>query len=92
MGHVDLSDYARHTVDLAMYDAGEAPDNEQFAALCSTLEAHGFELLPHDEAGRRALLFRNRYAPQLEYLIDTLCPRGFWAPQLGLELLDDVSA
>ena len=91
---VDLSNYAHYTVDPAIYDNDETPENEQFRELYDALEAHGFELLPYDEAGRRALMFRNRYGPQLEYLIDALlCPRGFWAPQLGLELIDvDVSA
>lgn len=41
--------------------------------------------LPYDEAREIAGLFRNRFSRELEYLIDAmLCPRGFWAPDLGM--------
>jgi len=79
-------------VDLSGYDHLLAdPDIEResglFADLYEQLEDHGFELLPYGEAGRRAAIIRNRFSRQLEFLIDgLLCPRGFWAPDLALEL------
>jgi hypothetical protein len=87
---VDLSGYEHFVVDGSSRDINDSP---MFLDLYRRLEEHGFELLPLEEAAERSLAFRNRFAPQLEYLIDTLlCPRGFWAPDLGIELPDDVVA
>ena len=62
-------------------------NQELFRDLYDRLTAHGFELLPYEEARRRAASIRGRWAPQMEYLIDTLlCPRGFWSPAIGLGL------
>lgn len=68
-------------------------ENEQFfRELYTTLEAHGFELIPFDEAVIRSQAFRTRYGPQMEYLIDfLLCPRGFWSTDLQLGLDDLVN-
>lgn len=84
---VDLSEYQHFVVDAATRDVDDSP---LFLDLYRRLGEHGFELLPLDEAAQRSAVFRNRFAPHLEYLIDTLlCPRGFWAPDLGLDLIDD---
>lgn len=89
--------------DLAHYHDEHArlpnPDDipEVFLDLYERMEAHGFELLPLDVAFRRAAVFRNRFAPPMEHMIDfLLAPRGFWSPALGLEMygtefLDDPS-
>ena len=84
---VDLSDYEQYAVDP---DDDIQPDREMFRDLYNRLGEHGFELLPYDDALRRTSILRNRFGPQLEYLIDTLlCPRGFWSPDLALGLDDD---
>ena len=79
----DLSTYrAEHT-----YEPGTATDRSMFDDLYRRLEEHGFELLPQDVATRRATAFRNRFAPPMEHLIDSLlCPRGFWSPALNIEM------
>ncbi len=85
---VDLSEYEHFVIDPATRDVNDSP---LFLDLYDRLQEHGFELLPLDEAAQRSLVFRNRFAPHLEYLIDTLlCPRGFWSPDLGLGLVDDA--
>lgn len=79
-------------VDLSTYDHlvpnPDGPvDSPLFRELYDELEAHGFELLPYEEAGRRARAIRARFARELEYLIDALlCPRGFWSLDIGLVL------
>lgn len=84
---VDLSAY-----DHLLFDPEGESDSQLFVDLYEQLELHGFELLPYDEARRRAGVLRNRFSRELEFLIDTLlCPRGFWAPDLGLGLDDPVS-
>ena len=80
----DLSGYAQHRVDP---DAAVVENRELFDDLYRRLEAHGFELLPYEEAARRSAIIRGRWAPQMEFLIDSLlCPRGFWSPSIHLEL------
>ncbi len=82
---VDLSDYEHLVADL-----DSSADTPLFRQLYDDLERHGFELLPYEEARRRSGAFRNRFAPQLEYLIDALlCPRGFWSPDVGLDFADE---
>lgn len=80
----DLSAYAEH-----VRVPSEIDDATLFDELYERLEGHGFELLPKDVALRRASAFRNRFAPPMEFLIDSLlCPRGFWSPALGIEMYD----
>lgn len=82
-GRADLSEYQHFVVDPAVPNENE----HFFVDLYDRLQRHGFELLPYDEARQRAVALRNRWAPQMEYLIDSLlCPRGFWAPAIHLEL------
>jgi len=80
---IDLSDYARFAPTSA-----ETNENEDFfRELYGRLDEHGFEILPYEEARERARIIRGRWAPQMEYLIDSLlCPRGFWSPKVGLVL------
>ncbi len=80
----DLSPYAHHV------QVHSNPDNTAlFDDLYARLQAHGFELLPRDIALRRAAAFRNSFAPPMEHMIDSLlCPRGFWSPALGIDMLD----
>lgn len=85
---VDLSAY-----DHLLIDPDLDRDSELFISLYQQLEEHGFEVLPYEEAGRRAAVLRNRFSRELEYLIDgLLCPRGFWAPDIGLELEAPLTA
>ena len=70
-----------------MRNPEDVEDATLFDDLYVRLEAHGFELLPKEVALRRASAFRNRFAPPMEFLIDLLlCPRGFWAPNLAIEM------
>lgn len=60
-------------------DPSVAAGDSMFADLYDTLEAHGFDLLPYEDAVVHAAQLRNRWAPHMEALIDKLlCPRGFW--------------
>lgn len=84
---VDLSAY-----DELVFDAEELRDSPPFRELYETLQEHGFELLPYEEATYRAWLIRNRFSRELEFLIDSLlCPRGFWSPDIGLGI-DELTA
>ncbi len=84
----DLTDYQHFAIDASNSDPDDVR-GKLFRDLYTSLEDHGFELLPYQEALERTAVLRNRFAPQLEYLIDTLlCPRGFWAPNLALGLGD----
>lgn len=76
--------------DLAPYRAAlpdpGSPSSEEgarlFRELHETLEAHGFDVVPHEIAREHAIAVRANYAPQMEYLIDRLLtPRGFWCPE-----------
>ena len=88
---VDLSDYERFRIDPDDADMTGTEGSQMFRDLYDRLEQHGFELLPYDEAVRRSSTLRNRFAPHLEYLIDSLlCPRGFWSPDLAIGLYDDI--
>ncbi len=79
----DLSPYQH----LASPPEPGSEDDQLFRSLYDSLVEHGFEVLPYDEARARAMALRSRWAPQMEYLIDTLlCPRGFWSPSLNLAL------
>lgn len=85
---VDLSAY-----DHLLHDVDDAATAPMFQDLYDRLGEHGFELLPIDEARRRTGILRNRFSRELEYLIDTLlCPRGFWAPDIGLGIDDLLPA
>ena len=58
---------------------------EFFVPLYERLEAHGFQLLPYDEAKTYAGELRSEWAPRMEHLIDYLmCPRGFWSAPSNL--------
>ncbi len=79
-------------VDLSAYEAAaQVQQREAEAAglsalhdLYDAMEAHGFPLLPFDEAAEHAWQLRRSYGPRLEYLIDALdAPRGFWGHQIG---------
>lgn len=51
------------------------------------LAAHGFDVLPFEEARERAFQLRSSYDAQLEALIDSLvAPRGFWGHTIGHSL------
>lgn len=83
----DLSGYQHFVAD----PIAPSENEHLFVDLYRLLEDHGFELLPYDEARHRAVTIRNRWAPQMEYLIDSLlCPRGFWAPAIHLDLASPV--
>ena len=75
----DLSSYRRRIDELAVDD-----DNVALHELYDALSAHGFPMLPFDEALPHARKLRQTYDAQLEYLIDRLqAPRGFWGHQIG---------
>lgn len=75
---VDLSAY-REQMDQFYID-----DGGLFRDLYDRLEAHGFEMLPFDEAFARNRGLRKLYDAPMEYLIDeTLAPRGFWGHTIG---------
>lgn len=64
-------------------DGDGSPEGlELFDELYRQLDEHGFDLVPYDLAAAHAREVRSLWAPQMEYLIDTLlAPRGFWCPQ-----------
>ncbi len=65
-------------------------DDGLFVELHDALSAHGFDVLPLEEATARARRIRPLYDAKLEHLIDELvAPRGFWARSIGWTLLDD---
>lgn len=81
---IDLSAYA----DAAMGPGG-AEGERLLRDLYEQLGDHGFNLLPWDEAVERARTIRDRWAPQMECLIEVqLCPRGFWVHDVGIQLTD----
>lgn len=69
---VDLSNYRR---DLdGFYESGEL-----WREMYDVLSAHGFDLIPPDEARAMSLQHRRAFDASMEYLIDALdAPRGFW--------------
>ncbi len=77
----DLSEYR------ARFDEVYATDQEHlWADLYAELEAHGFELLPIEEARQRTLELRRQFDAPLEFLIDELmAPRGFWGHDVALQ-------
>lgn len=78
---VDLAAYRQQ---LAEQNSGAGANAEQVRALYDALEAHGFPMLPFDEAVEHAAELRLTYIAELEYLIDRLqAPRGFWGHQIG---------
>jgi hypothetical protein len=84
--HADLSDYRERLLHSADSDA------RQFRDLYDHLAAHGFALLPYDEAIAHSRELRSNYVAELEYLIDTLeAPRGFWGHVVGHQLRDEHS-
>jgi hypothetical protein len=82
----DLSEYR------ARLDAGYEDGNEGvFQELYDALAAHGFTMLPFDEAAERSVELRRSFDAQLEYLIDALeAPRGFWGHVVGHKLDRDL--
>ncbi len=72
-------------VDLSAYEAArENNDPAMFSELHATMAAHGFDVLPIDEALERSRYLRSAYSPALEYMIDHLAaPRGFWGHEIG---------
>ena len=55
-----------------------------FEELYAKLQAHGFELMPLEEARTHTLELRRRYDAQLEFMIEQLvAPRGFWGHEIG---------
>ncbi len=82
----DLSSYRAH------FDKAYE-DQSGFETLYRAMDAHGFDMLPFDEAWERSRELRRRYDAQLEVLIDTLeAPRGFWGHSIGLRVLPDRHA
>lgn len=77
---VDLSDY-RGRLDES-YESAEA-----FRSIYDTMEAHGFEMPPFEEAQAHGLALRRTFDAQLEFLIDAFdAPRGFWGHKIGHRL------
>jgi len=76
----DLSEY-RQRLDQTY----ESTDGA--GAVYDAMQAHGFDMLPLDEARTHAVALRRTYDAQLEYLIDTFdAPRGFWGHKIGHRL------
>jgi len=51
------------------------------------MEAHGFTMLPFDEALSRSRELRKTFDAQMEFLIDAYqAPRGFWGHEIGHRL------
>ncbi len=75
-------------VDLSAYEQPADPaGTDLFRALYDELLAHGFELLPYEQAAAVGAELRSFYAPALEYLIESLlAPRGFWGHEIGHRL------
>lgn len=81
--NADLSAY-RERLDVA-YEEGQAS-----IELYEAMQAHGFEMLPIDEARAHAVTMRRTFDAQLEFLIDRFdAPRGFWGHQIGHRLVID---
>jgi hypothetical protein len=75
---VDISAY-RTQMDL-LYE-----DPTLFREVYDALEAHGFPMVPFDEARNRTLELRRLFDARQEWLIDrTLAPRGFWGHTIGI--------
>ena len=72
----------------AEFDAAFGDSNaERLRPLYDRLDAAGFPMLAYDEARARSLALRGAYAPQLEFMIDSLdAPRGFWGHRIGKPL------
>lgn len=80
----DLSDYQQF-----VREPGSDADDGLLDDIYVQLSGHGYELLSMEEGRERARRLRNRFAPQMEFMIDTrACPRGFWSPELGPEIDD----
>ncbi|MCP3854047.1 MAG: two pore domain potassium channel family protein [Actinomycetia bacterium] len=77
--------------DLTEYRAALTQDDDrQFRELYDHMAAHGFPLVPYEEAFARSRELRNHYVAELEYLIDALyAPRGFWGHVVGHRLNDE---
>ena len=77
----DLSEY-RARLDEA-YDG----DDSQLRQLYGTMESHGFDMIPYDEAREHLQEMRRAFDAQMEFLIDVYqAPRGFWGHEIGHQL------
>ncbi|MEM7093053.1 MAG: potassium channel family protein [Actinomycetota bacterium] len=64
-------------------------DSEErfFVPLYETLAEHGFPMLPYAVAAEHSRGLREKYAVELEFMIDALdAPRGFWGHAIGHQL------
>lgn len=78
---VDLSEYRQRLDELY------SGDDTMFRELYDTMNDHGFEMLPYEEAQDRSRVLRPTFDAEMEYLIDVLqAPRGFWGHQVGHKL------
>lgn len=76
----------------AVLESNQQEGSDLFLDLHASMSAHGFDVIPIEEARDRARELRTRFAPQLEYLIDfLLAPRGFWGHAIGHRLGDQDS-
>ena len=76
---VDLTAYQTTANEVAL-----AQGDTFFRELYERLEAHGFELIPFEQAKEELRDLRAEWAPPMEYLIDALLtPRGFWGHKIG---------
>ncbi len=84
---VDLSAYQRDWDEAVRLADTEPGGDDLFRQLYDDLAAHGFDLVPYDEAREVARELRTPWAAQMEYLIDVLvAPRGFWGHTVGHRL------
>ncbi len=80
---VDLSSY-REAIDAEYEEAALFDD------LYDTMEAHGFNLVPREEAMSRNIHLRRGFDAPMEFMIDTfLAPRGFWSPKVGVKRVEN---
>ncbi len=77
----DVSEYR------ARLDEAYAGDGSQLEELYAAMQAHGFEMIPFEEAGERLRELRRTFDAQMEFLIDAYqTPRGFWGHDIGHQL------
>lgn len=87
----ELTEGADLTMYREQFDASYV-DRSQFGDLYVELAAHGFPMIPFDQASPRSLELRKLFDARQEWLIDrTLAPRGFWGHKIGKPISETVA-
>jgi len=81
--------YAEYDEAMAAAVAESGSADDPFQVIHTQLAAHGFDVLPLDEARAAVIDLRRRYAPALEFLIhEYVAPAGFWGHSVGHRMID----